>query len=211
MKKLPVPNKWISLIVLCTLLPVLFPVAGSAHTPASDLQMVPEYRHEVELPLLSDTWLAAGHTSTNCECYAALICRTTGLDNILLTFDRSDLPMGARIGSAKLTIDVMGETGASGKELTVLNVEKFDSRSAIYEDNIHIFHPSVSKTVVVGPMVFDVKNQVRVWNLLEEPLRSGDRVGQLAISATGPAGRVFLDSLETWHGNPPQLVITYIP
>ncbi len=56
----------------------------------------------VELPLMADTWVNGGDTATNFDAFAATVVRTTGLDNALLTFDRSALPEGVEILSAEL-------------------------------------------------------------------------------------------------------------
>jgi len=217
-RKFQIKPKWFVSFLVTALLLTLLPVAsGATQPPASVAQMRAEFRSSIELPLLADTWLDGNHTGIDCSCAFALICRTTGVDNILLTFDRSALPKDAYIYSAELTVHVMGETGATGKEMAVLNVENFDSTSVVYDDQLHAFNPSEFRPVTPGPIVFDVKAQVRGWNLVALlPLPDGaasniatSEIGQLAIAADGPDGRIFMEGLETDRGDPPKLVIRY--
>ena len=118
----------------------------------------------VEVPLLADTWLNGGDTATNFNDYAALVARTSGLDNVLLTFDRSALPEGANMISADLMVNVTLETGSFGKELTVLNTEAFDTTTVTYDTAPAIYNPGVSVPVTVGMMTFDVAGNVEAWD-----------------------------------------------
>ena len=121
MRKLQIKPKWFVSLLVTVILLALLPVAsGAAYPPASDMHASLAYRDVVELPLLADTWLDGDYTGIDCGCSFALICRPTGLDNILLTFDRSALPKDAYIYSAELTVNVMGETGTSGKEMAAI-------------------------------------------------------------------------------------------
>ncbi len=220
MSKLFVTPKWFISILACVLLLVLLPGASVARTPDGDAKMMPEYRPTIELPLLADTWVNGDDPTINCDCDICLVACTTGLDNILLTFDRSSLPRGARILRAELTINVTSESGACGKEMAVLNVEDFDSATVVYDDNLSTFNPSESLPVVLGTITFNVKTQLWGWDLVAEPvvpvggpehLIIPPETGQLAISAAGPCGRIVADSLETRKGQPPTLVVTYLP
>ena len=101
--------------------------------------------------------------------------------------------------------------------MAVLNVENFDSASVVYNDPPHAFNPSDFQPVDSGPIVFDVKAQVRGWNSVALPPLPVDAaskiaisdIGQLAIAADGPDGRIFMDGLETNRGDPPKLAVRY--
>ncbi|MDW8268343.1 MAG: S8 family serine peptidase [Anaerolineae bacterium] len=164
----------------------------------------------VELPLVADTWVNGGSVGTNYNTFAALIARTTGLDNVLLTFDRSLLPVGANIQSATLTLRMTGESGAPGKTLTAHNVNPFNSATVTYATAPLTYNPGTPVPAVVGPVNFDVKAQVMAWDAAGAQA-SGSTVGQLAVSAAGLPGRVIFDSLETFAAAPAKLTVTYLP
>lgn len=165
----------------------------------------------VELPLTADTWVNGGDVATNNNSFAALIARTTGLDNVLLEFDRSALPVGANVIAAELMANVTGQSGQFGKSLTVLNSEAFDPATVTYATAPTTFNPSAAVAVpeTPGMVSFDVANNVLAWDAVGAQAM-GD-MGYLAISASGPAGRVIFDSLETWNATPVSLQVTYIP
>jgi PKD repeat protein len=165
----------------------------------------------IEIPLTADTWVSGGDTGANHDDYAALVVRTTGLDNALLTFDRSALPAGVEIMNAELTINTTFESGASGKELTILNTNPFDSTTVTYDDAPVLYGPGDSVPVSMGVMTFDVTNNVRAWDAVGAQATADASIGQLAVSATGPWGRIVFDSLETYEANPARLVVTYRP
>lgn len=156
----------------------------------------------VTLPLMYDTWVNGGATATNYNSYAALIGRTTGLDNVLLTFDRSLLPAGQVITAAELKVNVSGQSGQFGKSLVAANVNAFDPTKVTYANAPLIFNPSAAVAVpnANGSMTFDVTSQVTAW---------GAAGNSLAISAAGPGGRVILDSLESYQSQPATLTLTY--
>ncbi len=158
----------------------------------------------VTLPLMYDTWVNGGSQATNYNAYAALIDRTTGLDNVFLTFDRSLLPAGQEITAAELKVNVSGQSGQFGKSLVAANVNAFDPMTVTYANAPLIFNPGAAVAVpdANGSMAFDVASQVAAWGA------AGD---SLAISAAGPGGRVILDSLESYQGQPATLTLTYLP
>ncbi|NOZ72588.1 MAG: DNRLRE domain-containing protein [Chloroflexi bacterium] len=159
----------------------------------------------VSLPLSADTWVNGGDPARNYDAYAALIVRPTGLDDAFLTFDRTLLPPEADIRSAQLTLNVILESGAAGKYLQVLNVTPFESAQVNYDNAPATYNPGTSVPVQLGQMVLDVSAQVQAW--------TNDIVlGQLAIAATGPRGRISLASLESWPaGQEAQLAVTFVP
>lgn len=163
----------------------------------------------VELPLVADTWVNGGSVGTNYNTFAALIARTTGLDNVLLTFDRSALPVGATIQSATLTLRMTGESGGPGKTLTAHNVNPFNSATVTYATAPLTYNPSTPVPAVVGPVSFDVKAQVMAWDAAGA--QANGSIGQLAVSAAGLPGRVIFDSLESFAGAPATLTVTYLP
>jgi len=176
----------------------------------------------VDLPLTADTWVNGGDVATNNDAFADLIARTTGLDNVLLTFDRSALPVGANVTSAELTANFTGQSGQFGKSLTVLNTEDFDSATVTFATAPNTYNPSEAVAVPETPglVSFDVTNNVKAWDAVGaqrgrgSPILQADAMedmGLLAISASGPAGRVIFDSLETWNATPVSLQVTYIP
>ncbi len=63
----------------------------------------------------------------------------------------------------------------------------------------------------LGMVTFDVASNVMAWDAVGAQATADSHVGQLAISATGPWGRVVFDSLETYQAEPPVLVVTYRP
>ena len=155
------------------------------------------------VPLTADTWVNGGEVEANYDGFAALIARTTGLDNALLTFDASGIPEGVEIVSAELTVNVTGQSGAFGKELAVLNSEPFTSTEVTYATAPAVSNPSASMAVPDdgGAVTFDVTDQITEAG-------TGGMV-YLAISATGPRGRVIMDSLETFNGKPAMLKVVY--
>ncbi len=164
----------------------------------------------VELPLTSDTWLSGGHPTANHMWDHKLVVRPTGLDNVLLTFDRSALPAGVEILNAELTVNATYETGALGKRLMVMNVDPFDAATATYADGLNFYNPGPAADVAMGPMMLDATDQVMAWDAANSPGNP-----QLAIAADGPLGRVVFDSLETANADPnamaPKLMVTYRP
>ncbi|RME83739.1 MAG: DNRLRE domain-containing protein, partial [Caldilineae bacterium] len=169
----------------------------------------------VDLPLLADTWVHAGTPDTNYDGYAALVLFTTGLDNALLSFDRSALPTNATILDADLTVFVTFESGATGKRLTALNVENFDPTSVTFADHPTYFNPGPDQFLPPEPgeMHLTVADQVTNWDQLPVPTLDGKPLGQLALAVSGPyAGRVALASLESWPpGRHARLRVTYLP
>ena len=165
----------------------------------------------VELPLLADTWVNSGDATGNFDKYAALIARTTGVDNILLTFDRSSLPDGASIVSAQLDMNATFQSGADGKQLNVMNVMPFDSATVTYNDGPTAFNPGAAIPVTLGPLSIEATAQVAVWDAAGAQSPAQDLQGYLAVSATGPYGRVVFDSSETYQAQPATLTIVYLP
>lgn len=169
---------------------------------SDDLEIVDDGLRSVELPLVADTWVNGGDQATNNNAFAALIGRTTGLDNVLLSFDRSLLPAGQEIVSAELAVNVQSQSGQFGKTLVASNVNAFDPATVTYANAPLIFNPGAAVAVpnANGSMAFDVAAQVAAWDA------EGD---SLAISAAGPGGRVVMDSLESFQGQPATLKVTY--
>ncbi len=166
---------------------------------------------EITLPLLADTWVNTGDKLVNYNTAAILTSRTTGLDNILLVFDRSHLPDGAQVLSAQLTLhNVENKSGALGKVMQVANVTAFDPATVTGAEALSgalgVFNPGDPLSVPVGPALItaDVKGQVMAWDA-----QSG--LGYLAVQTSGPAGRVNMDSLETYQAQPATLTIVYLP
>ncbi len=122
---------------------------------------------------MADTWVNGGDTAANFDGYAAEVVRTTGLDNALLTFDRSALPEGAEIVSAELTINTTFESGAFGKEMTVLNTEAFDSTAVTFDTAPAIYNPGAAVPVTIG--ADDLRRGFQC-NSLGCGWRSGDRL-----------------------------------
>ncbi len=165
----------------------------------------------VTLPLVQDTWVNGGSQATNYVWDTKLIVRPTGLDNVLLTFDRSALPAGANITRAQLSLKATLESGAHGKKLKVMNVDPFDPMTVTFEDGLNYFNPGPAVDVAMGTIVLDATEQVKAWDI---PGGAGN--WQLAVAAEGPAGRVVFNSMEAAHANPdkataPVLTVTYIP
>ena len=165
----------------------------------------------VELPLLADTWVNSDGSSSalNYNDYAALVARTTGVDNILLTFDRSALPEGANIISADLMVNVTLESGAFGKELTVLNTEGFDSATVTFETAPDVYNPGEPVAAAVGMLSFDVANNVAAWDAAGAQATDDHHMDWLAISASGPFGRISMDSMESYQAEAPTLTVVY--
>ena len=165
----------------------------------------------IELPLLADTWINGGDVATNNNGFAALIARTTGLDNVLLAFDRSMLPVGTQIVEATLTANIAGQSGQFGKSLNVLNAEDFDPAAVTYTTAPNTYNPSTAVAVpdAPGSVSLDVSFNVTAWDAVGA--QAMNNTGYLAISASGPAGRVIFDSMETWNATPVSLQVTYLP
>ena len=127
----------------------------------------------VELPLMADTWIDGGVTGANYNDYAATVVRTTGLDNALLTFERSALPEGVEILSAELAMNLTLQSGSFGKELAVLNVEAFDTTTVTYDDAPAVYNPGASVAVPddLGMVTFDVAGNVAAWDANAMPAR----------------------------------------
>ena len=162
----------------------------------------------VELPLLNDAWVTWGQPDANYDGWAGLSVWTTGLDNALLKFDRSPLPQNATVISATLTVNVQGQTGAGGKTLAALNADPYTPAQVSYASAPATYNPSpaVDVPLAAGPLSLDVTGQVAAWD--------GNGLvsyqwAYLALSASGPAGRIILDSLESDSGSPPRLLVTY--
>jgi hypothetical protein len=164
----------------------------------------------IELPLTGDTWLSGGHVDANYMWDHKLVVRPTGLDNALLTFDRSALPAGVEILNAELTLNAIYESGAYGKQLTVMNVDPFEPKTVTYADGLGFYNPGPSVDVAMGPIMLDATAQVAAWDAVNSPGNP-----QLAVAADGPLGRVVFDSLEAANADPnamaPKLMVTYRP
>ncbi len=164
----------------------------------------------VELPLTADTWVNGGNAGANYMHDNKLVVRPTGLDNALLSFDNSVIPMEATIVSAELMVNATFETGAFGKQLMVMNVDPFDPTTVTYTDGLNVYNPGPGVDVAMGPLTLDATEQVKAWYL-----SGGPGNAQLAIVADGPMGRVVFDSKETAlslpDAMPPKLMVTYIP
>ncbi len=160
----------------------------------------------VTLPLVADTWVNGGAKTTNFNAYAALIGRTTGLDNVLLTFDRSLLPAGLEIVGAQLDVNFTGQSGQFGKSLVASNVNSFNPATVTYATAPLIYNPGTALPVpnAAGHVVFDVTSQIAAWD-------AADSKGSLALSSAGPWGRVIIDSLETYQSQPAKLTVLYRP
>lgn len=166
----------------------------------------------VTLPLVADTWVNGGEQGTNYNAFAALIGRTTGLDNVLLAFDRSLLPAGAEIAGAELNVNFSGQSGQFGKTLVASNVNPFDPATVTYATAPLIYNPgaAVAAPNAGAQVVFDVASQVAAWDAAGGAQAAGS-MGRLAISSAGPGGRVIMDSLESFQGHPATLTVTYRP
>ncbi|MBX7234973.1 MAG: immune inhibitor A [Caldilineales bacterium] len=165
----------------------------------------------VELPLMYDGWVNGGAGGANYNDYAALIARATGLDNVLLTFDRSALPEGAEVHHASLSLMYRGQSGAVGKSLTAWNVNAYDPMTVTYDTAPLAYNPGAPVAVpgAAGSVSFDVASQVMAWDAAGAA--DADGMGQLAVSASGPLGRVIFDSLESYQASPATLEVTYLP
>lgn len=179
---------------------------ASTYTPP---QPLPE-PVTIELPLVSDTWVNGGVTNQNNMWSNILVVRPTGLDNALLTFDRSALPVGVEILDAKLEVNAIFESGALGKRLSVMNVDPFDAETVTFDDGLNYYNPGPSIDVAMGPLSLDATAQVQAWDAAGSPGNP-----QLAIAADGPLGRVVFDSKEGAHAKntptAPKLMVTYRP
>ena len=165
----------------------------------------------VELPLTSDTWLSGGNPGTSYLWDHKLVVRPTGLDNALLSFDRSALPVGANIVSAELSMNAIFESGAFGKHLMVMNVDPFDPGTVTYNTGLNFYNPGPGVDVVMGKVAMDATEQVKAWDAMGSKGNA-----QLAVAADGPLGRVTFNSMEAANADPanakaPRLKVTYIP
>ena len=165
----------------------------------------------VELPLVADTWVNGGAENANYMYDTKLVVRPTGLDNALLSFDRSSLPIGANIVSAELSMFATFESGAAGKQLMVMNVDPFDPATVTYALGLNFYNPGPGVDAPMGMVTLDATEQVKAWDLVGGPGNP-----QLAVAADGPAGRVVFISAEGHNANPasgsaPMLKVTYIP
>jgi len=164
----------------------------------------------VELPLVQDTWVNGGAVNANYVWDKKLVVRPTGLDNALLSFDRSLLPPGAEIVRAELSVYTTFESGAFGKQLMVMNVDPFDPMTVTYADGLNYYNPGPGVDVGMGELTLDATEQVKAWDMPGSPGNA-----QLAVAADGPMGRVVFNSSETPLANPdampPKLLVTYIP
>lgn len=165
----------------------------------------------VQLPLMYDGWVNGGIVGANYNDFAALIARATGLDNVLLTFDRSALPEGADLHHATLSLMFRGQSGAVGKSLTAWNVNPFDPMTVTYDTAPLAYNPGapVAVPAAASSLSFDVASQVAAWDAAGAA--DADAMGQLAVSASGPLGRVIFDSLESYQASPATLEVTYLP
>ncbi|NOX60445.1 MAG: BspA family leucine-rich repeat surface protein [Chloroflexi bacterium] len=168
----------------------------------------PPITQTITLPLLDDTWVTWGRPHLNYQTWPGLSIWTSGLDNALLKFDRSLLPQNASIISATLTLNLTAQSGAWGKTLTALNTEPFTPALVTYASAPDAYNPSPPAPIpsTPGPLSLDVTAQVAAWDAYG--LRSF-RWAYLALSASGPPGRIALHSLESASGSPPQLRVTY--
>ena len=165
----------------------------------------------VELPLTADTWINGGDTSANNMWSNILVVRPTGLDNILLSFDRSMLPVGAEITDARLCMNAIFESGALGKKLMVMNVDPYDPETVTFDTAPDFYNPGPGVDVAMGKVVLDATEQVKAWDAADSPGNA-----QLAVSADGPLGRVVFNSAEGANAMhdlslAPKLKVTYIP
>ncbi|MCW5860232.1 MAG: family 16 glycosylhydrolase, partial [Caldilineales bacterium] len=179
----------------------------------------------ITLPLLADTWVNTGAPLVNYNTAAILTSRTTGLDNILLAFDRSQLPAGVQLLSAQLTLHrVENKSGALGKTVQVANVSAFDPLTVTGADvlagALSFYNPGAALAVPSTPatVVVDARSQVAAWAAGDGRGYPGDGRGYpgdgrgyLAIQTSGPAGRVNMDSLESYQAQPATLTVVYIP
>ncbi len=184
---------------------------GTTVLGQTQITIAPATPITVTLPLMADTWVNGGDPAVNYNTFAALIGRTTGLDNILLTFDRSALPAGAEIVGAELGANFSGQSGQFGKTLVAANVNAFTPATVTYATAPLVYNPGAAVAVpnAAGPVTFDVTSQVAAWDA--GAAQAADGKGNLAILAAGPGGRVILDSLETFQGHPATLTVMYRP
>jgi hypothetical protein len=165
----------------------------------------------VELPLVDDTWVSGGDTAKNHMWDNILIARPTGLDNVLLSFDRDALPVGADVTEAKLCMNAVLESGAFGKQLMVTNVDPYDASTVTFDTAPSYYNPGPGLDVAMGKMAFDATEQIKAWDAMGAP---GN--WQLAVAADGPLGRVSFYSKEGANAQQdpslaPRLKVTYIP
>ena len=165
----------------------------------------------VTLPLVADTWVNGGAQTTNYNAYAALIGRTSGLDNILLTFDRSLLPKGLEIVGAQLDVNFSAQSGQFGKSLVASNVNAFNPATVTYANAPLTYNPGTALAVpnAAGHVLLDVTSQVHAWDAAGAQAAASQ--ASLAISSAGPWGRVIMDSLETFQSQPAKLTVLYRP
>ncbi len=165
----------------------------------------------VELPLVDDTWINGGVTNQNNMWTNVLIVRPTGLDNAMLSFDRSMLPVGADITDAKLMMNAILESGAHGKKLMVMNVDPYDASTVTFDTAPAFYNPGPGMDVAMGELALDATEQVKAWDAAGSPGNA-----QLAVAADGPLGRVSFYSMEGANAQndlalAPKLMVTYVP
>lgn len=188
-------------------------IAGVATAVVTgEVTQAPPQPVTVELPLTADTWVNGGNVNTNYNDFAAIIARATGLDNAYFVFDRSLLPAGADVQSASLTLQLTGESGATGKALTAWNVNAFDPATVTYATAPLPYNPGSPTALPGSPAAvsLDVKTQVMAWDAAGAQQMAADSAA-LAVSASGPLGRAIFDSLESFQGHPAKLTVTYMP
>ncbi|MCP4168898.1 MAG: S8 family serine peptidase [Chloroflexi bacterium] len=157
----------------------------------------------IVVPLLADAWIDSSAPATNYDGYASLATWTSGVDNILLTFDPTVIPADVEILDAVLTMNAINTSGSLGKSLTVLNVEAFDSTAVTFATAPNAFNPSGSVPFTdLGTVSFDVINQVSAWE---------GGAAQLAVASEGTFGRVSFDSLESYEAAPAMITVIYQP
>lgn len=148
------------------------------------------------LPLLADAWVATAAPADNYNDRPGLIIRNSGEDNALLLFDRSQLPAGAELLEATLTIHLYLESGAWGKHLLVLNAAPFDPATVTFATAPAVFNPGqpIPVSPALGDLTIDVRDQIAAWDAAGADAQRG----YLALAMSGPNGRVALASLESW-------------
>ena len=139
----------------------------------------------------------------------SLLLRVVNILFVLTLAARSLLPAGQESGSAELAVNVTSQSGQFGKTLVASNVNTFDPTKVTYANAPLIYNPGAAVAVpnAVGGMAFDVASQVTAWDAAGA--QAAEDMGNLAISAAGPGGRVVMDSMETFQSQPATLKITY--
>ncbi len=157
----------------------------------------------IVVPLQADTWVVGSAPTANYDEYASLATWTSGVDNILLSFDPDAIPADVEILSATLSMNAINSSGSLGKRLTALNAEAFDSATVTFASAPNVFNPSDSVPFTdLGLVNIDVTDQVAAW-------QGGS--AQLAVASEGTFGRVSFDSLESFEAIPATLTVLYQP